>query len=125
MQLVQQTNYFPQSLSFRKEESIARNKKEKIEIDLLISGVYETLTSMQLHRLSAILNKLQALHNKNPQQTCPMELTMERYEDWMKNDAQVNAKQSEILQALTKKVRCVFIYPFQRRDITIPPPYTY
>ena len=82
-----------------------KNKTTKNEIDFFITSVYETLTCLQLTRVAMILRKLKVLLEKDPQQICPVEYTMKRYDDWVKSDPQINAKQSEILDALTRKVR--------------------
>lgn len=93
----------------RKEDTIAKNKREKSEIDLSIVNMYATLTSLQLNKLSPFLNKLKVLCNKNPQQICPAEYTMEQYEELLKCDPQIAEKQSEILESLRRKVRLVFV----------------
>ena len=89
----------------RKEESIIQSKKAITEIDLAITDMYNSLTVLQLARLSAFRSKLLSLHKKNPQVMCPVEYTMIKYEEWLKHDHQINAKQSGIIEALTKKLR--------------------
>ena len=90
---------------FRTEENISKTTKAKNEIDLFIAEVYEELTLVKLTRLAMILKKLQMLRDKDPQQICPLEYTMERYEEWLECDPEVNTKESKILDALTKKIK--------------------
>ena len=60
---------------------------------------------MELTRLSLIMKKLKMLCDKDPQQICPLEYTVEKYKEWLESDPEINSKQSKILDALTKKVK--------------------
>ena len=92
-------------LHSRKEQNIIQSKKAIAEIDFAITDMYNALTVLQLARLSAFKSKLSSLYKRNPQGICPVEYTMEKFEEQLKNDHQINGKQSEIIEALTKKLR--------------------
>ena len=98
---------------FRREEDLAKWKREKNHVDLLIVDVYEKLSTLQLERISTVSNKLKAIYSKNPHQICLLEFTVENVKRHMSKNAQMIAFQSQILELMSKKVRYVTLKTLQ------------
>eukprot|EP00794_Sanderia_malayensis_P005731 gene5731-6431_t len=89
----------------RKEESLMKHKKEKLEIDSKMVDTYEEIVMRQLHRAALMIKKLQGLESNSPNQECPDDLKIASYTLWTKDDYKLNTLQSEILELLGKKIR--------------------